>query len=85
MVVQTRFFSFGLSISHAKRRPPAAPQRSAHVRGDHPARGLSERISRSSVAASARRWRKLLDSIPTTTLRNLRDRALLATLTYTKS
>jgi site-specific recombinase XerD len=27
-------------------------------------------------------WRKLLDSIPTTTLRDLRDRALIATLTY---
>ncbi|HEY1981703.1 MAG TPA: tyrosine-type recombinase/integrase [Xanthobacteraceae bacterium] len=27
-------------------------------------------------------WRKLLDSIPTITLRDLRDRALIATLTY---
>src|SRR5580700_3475389 len=27
-------------------------------------------------------WRKLLNSIPTTTLRDLRDRALIATLTY---
>jgi site-specific recombinase XerD len=27
-------------------------------------------------------WRKLLDSIPVTTLRDLRDRALIATLTY---
>jgi site-specific recombinase XerD len=27
-------------------------------------------------------WRKLLDSIPTVTLRDLRDRALIATLTY---
>ena len=27
-------------------------------------------------------WRKLLDSIPTTTVRDLRDRALIATLTY---
>ena len=27
-------------------------------------------------------WRKLVDSIPTTTLRDLRDRALIATLTY---
>ena len=27
-------------------------------------------------------WRKLLDSIPSTTLRDLRDRALIATLTY---
>src|SRR6266850_7254224 len=27
-------------------------------------------------------WRKLLDSIPTETLRDLRDRALIATLTY---
>jgi len=27
-------------------------------------------------------WRKLLSSIPATTLRDLRDRALIATLTY---
>jgi site-specific recombinase XerC len=27
-------------------------------------------------------WRKLLASIPTTTFRDLRDRALIATLTY---
>src|SRR5262245_14247164 len=27
-------------------------------------------------------WRKLLDSIPSTTLRDLRDRSLIATLTY---
>jgi site-specific recombinase XerD len=27
-------------------------------------------------------WRNLLDSIPTTTLRDLRDRALITTLTY---
>jgi site-specific recombinase XerD len=27
-------------------------------------------------------WRKLLNSIPATTLRDLRDRALIATLTY---
>jgi hypothetical protein len=46
MVVQTRFFSLWLSISHAKRRPPAAPQRSAHVRGDHPARGNPDFESR---------------------------------------
>ena len=30
----------------------------------------------------AAEWRKLLDSIPGTTLRDLRDRALIATLTY---
>jgi site-specific recombinase XerD len=30
----------------------------------------------------AEEWRKLLDSIPATTLRDLRDRALIATLTY---
>ena len=30
----------------------------------------------------AEEWRKLLDSIPTATLRDLRDRALIATLTY---
>ena len=27
-------------------------------------------------------WRKLIDSIPTETVRDLRDRALIATLTY---
>ena len=27
-------------------------------------------------------WRKLIDSIPTDTVRDLRDRALIATLTY---
>jgi site-specific recombinase XerD len=30
----------------------------------------------------AKEWRKLLHSIPTATVRNLRDRALIATLTY---
>jgi site-specific recombinase XerD len=30
----------------------------------------------------AKEWRKLLDSIPTVTVRDLRDRALIATLTY---
>ncbi len=30
-------------------------------------------------------WRKLLASIPSTTLRDLRDRALIATLTYSFS
>jgi site-specific recombinase XerD len=30
----------------------------------------------------AKEWRKLLDSIPTETVRDLRDRALIATLTY---
>jgi site-specific recombinase XerD len=30
----------------------------------------------------AAEWRKLVDSIPTTTVRDLRDRALIATLTY---
>lgn len=30
----------------------------------------------------AKEWRTLLDSIPTTTVRDLRDRALIATLTY---
>jgi hypothetical protein len=42
MVAQTRFYSCGLSISHAKQRPSTAPQRGARVRGkvageeDHP-------------------------------------------------
>ena len=30
----------------------------------------------------AKEWRKLIDSIPTVTVRDLRDRALIATLTY---
>jgi site-specific recombinase XerC len=30
----------------------------------------------------AKEWRKLLDAIPTETVRDLRDRALIATLTY---
>jgi integrase len=30
----------------------------------------------------AKEWRKLIDSIPTETVRDLRDRALIATLTY---
>ena len=30
----------------------------------------------------AAEWRKLIDSIPTETVRDLRDRALIATLTY---
>jgi hypothetical protein len=30
----------------------------------------------------AAEWRKLLDAIPTGTVRDLRDRALIATLTY---
>ena len=30
----------------------------------------------------AAEWRKLVDSIPTDTVRDLRDRALIATLTY---
>jgi integrase/recombinase XerD len=30
----------------------------------------------------AAEWRKLIDSIPTDTVRDLRDRALIATLTY---
>ena len=32
MVVQTRLFSCGLSISHVERRPAASPQRAARVR-----------------------------------------------------
>ena len=33
-------------------------------------------------ALDAKEWRKLVDAIPTETLRDLRDRALIATLTY---
>jgi hypothetical protein len=32
MVVQTRFFSYRFSISHAKQRPTTAPRRAARVR-----------------------------------------------------
>ena len=37
---------------------------------------------RQDAGARRREWRKLLASIPATTLRDLRDRALIATLTY---
>ena len=33
----------------------------------------------------AKEWRKLLDTIPTETVRDLRDRALIATLTYSSA
>jgi site-specific recombinase XerD len=35
-----------------------------------------------TAVLDAKEWRKLLDSIPTETLRDRRDRALIATLTY---
>ena len=35
-----------------------------------------------TAVLDAKEWRKLLDSIPTDTLRDRRDRALIATLTY---
>src|SRR5882672_6298439 len=40
------------------------------------------RRSRGHPVLEGDEWRKLLNSIPTTTLRDLRDRALIATLTY---
>jgi hypothetical protein len=42
----------------------------------------TRRQNRQDAGARGRRWRKLLASIPTTTLHYLRDRALIATLTY---
>jgi site-specific recombinase XerD len=39
------------------------------------------RVGKTAVLDSAE-WRQLVDSIPTTTIRDLRDRALIATLTY---
>jgi hypothetical protein len=39
------------------------------------------KIGKTPVPEGAQ-WRKLLNAIPTTTLRDLRDRALIATLTY---
>jgi integrase len=50
--------------------------------------GLHARYTRDVVKTGktpvleAAEWRKLLDSIPATTLRDMRDRALIATLTY---
>jgi site-specific recombinase XerC len=43
-----------------------------------------ERVVKTGKTAvpDVKEWRKLLDSIPTDTLRALRDRALIATLTY---
>jgi site-specific recombinase XerD len=35
-----------------------------------------------TLVLDAAEWRKLIDSIPTDTVRDLRDRALIATLTY---
>jgi hypothetical protein len=37
---------------------------------------------RQDAVLDAAEWRKLLDAIPTGTVRDLRDRALIATLTY---
>jgi integrase len=47
-------------------------------RGD---RGRRRKTGKTPVL-EGEEWRKLLASIPTTTLRDLRDRALIATLTY---
>jgi site-specific recombinase XerD len=52
---------------------PAAPVRGAPSMWSRPAR---------TPALEGAEWRKLLGSIPSTTLRDLRDRALIATLTY---
>jgi len=59
MVVQTKFFSLRLSISHAKPRPSATLQRAAGVRGDRPVEGgpsdrVEPRISCTQSAAKAR-------------------------------
>jgi site-specific recombinase XerC len=35
-----------------------------------------------TLVLDAAKWRKLIDSTPTETVRDLRDRALIATLTY---
>ena len=35
-----------------------------------------------TTVLDGKEWRKLLDAIPADTVRNLRDRALIATLTY---
>jgi site-specific recombinase XerC len=52
--------------------PAAAVRRPKHV----------AKIGKTPVLDAAE-WRKLIDNIPTNTVRDLRDRALIATLTYT--
>jgi hypothetical protein len=77
------------------RRGQAAARSCAHavrLAGDRPgctdeSRGGSARAKAVVKTGKApvldgAEWRKLLDSIPALTLRNLRDRALIATLTY---
>ena len=60
--------------SSARSCRPTRPRRCA-------ARSTSSRPAQTPVL-EGEEWRKLLDSIPATTLRDLRDRALIATLTY---
>ena len=45
-------------------------------------RGPKHVVKTGKPVLEADAWRKLLKSIPTTTVRDLRDRALIATLTY---
>jgi integrase len=45
-------------------------------------RARSDRVSATAAVLDAKEWRKLIASIPTDTLRDRRDRALIATLTY---
>ena len=59
-------------------RPGGADQSGG---GGARARSMSSRPARRRCSKAAE-WRKLLKSIPDTTLRDLRDRALIATLTY---
>ena len=52
--------------------PAAAARGPTHVVND----------GRNAAGARRREWNELLDSIPAETVRDLRDRALIATLTY---
>ena len=48
-----------------------------------PVRGPKHVVKTGKTAVlDAKEWRKLIEAIPTDTLRDLRDRALISTLTY---
>ena len=56
MVVQTRLFSCGLSISHVEQRPAASPQCAARVRGGRPASGEPS-VQQASIVQHSREVR----------------------------
>ena len=79
---------FGAGREAAARRGADAVRLADHRPGgaDNPAaavRGPKHVVKTGKTPVlDAKEWRKLLDSIPTETVRDLRDRALIATLTY---